>query len=65
MNKLTSHKRWLAIITATLSIVIGLIYLILITILDSRGPMMPPPPEAMASVEVVSFDFVELDQSHS
>ena len=35
------------------SILIGIIYLALITILDSRGPMLPPPPEAFGVVAVV------------
>jgi hypothetical protein len=39
--------RWLAIVTGAISVVIGLLYLILIVVLDSRGPMQPPPPEAL------------------
>ena len=35
-----------AIITGIFSITIGILYLILITILDARGPLLPPPPEA-------------------
>lgn len=46
--------RWVAIITGALSVAIGVIYLVLITVLDSRGPMRPPPPEALAEVEAVS-----------
>lgn len=42
--------RWVAIITGALSIVIGVLYLGLITVLDSRGPMQPPPPEALVGV---------------
>ncbi len=38
--------RWVAILTGALSILIGLAYLVLITVLDARGPMQPPPPEA-------------------
>ena len=37
----------MAIITGALSVAIGVIYLLLITVLDSRGPMRPPPPEAL------------------
>ena len=39
--------RWVAILTGALSILIGVVYLVLITVLDARGPMQPPPPEAM------------------
>ncbi len=39
--------RWVAILTGALSILIGLVYLVLITVLDARGPMQPPPPEAL------------------
>lgn len=41
-----SRRRWVAIITGALSVLVGVIYLVLITLLDSRGPMRPPPPEA-------------------
>ena len=34
-----------------LSIAIGILYLAMITVLDARGPMLPPPPEALAGVE--------------
>jgi len=47
--------RWVAIITGALSVAIGVIYLLLITVLDSRGPMRPPPPEALAGAEVASW----------
>ncbi len=63
MTKENSGKKWIAIITGLFSIFIGLIYLILIVILDARGPMRPPPPEALAEVEVVdlnSFEVVRL-----
>lgn len=39
--------RWLAILTGAISILIGVLYLVLIAVLDSRGPLQPPPPEAM------------------
>lgn len=42
--------RWVAIITGILSVLIGVAYLALITVLDSRGPMRPPPPEALVGV---------------
>ena len=46
--------RWVAILTGALSILIGLVYLVLITVLDARGPMQPPPPEAMGLAAVPS-----------
>lgn len=39
--------RWVAIITGVISVLIGVLYLVLIAVLDSRGPMLPPPPEAL------------------
>jgi hypothetical protein len=55
-----SRGRWVAVITGALSVLIGVAYLVLITLLDSRGPLLPPPPEALglsapvASVAVAS-----------
>ena len=46
--------RWVAIVTGALSVAIGVLYLLLITVLDSRGPMLPPPPEALGVVEASS-----------
>ncbi len=40
--------RWVAIVTGAISILIGLLYLALIVVLDSRGPLQPPPPEALS-----------------
>jgi hypothetical protein len=42
--------RWVAIVTGALSILIGLAYLVLITLLDRQGPLLPPPPEAFGVV---------------
>ena len=42
-----TRGRWVAIITGAISILIAVAYLVLITVLDSRGPLLPPPPEAM------------------
>ncbi len=53
MNDSGTNGRWIAIVSGSLSIAIGIIYLILITILDSRGPMLPPPPEALGELGVV------------
>jgi hypothetical protein len=36
-----------AIITGVISVLIGVLYLALIIVLDSRGAMVPPPPEAL------------------
>ncbi|MBW0167826.1 MAG: hypothetical protein KXJ49_10030 [Vulcanococcus sp.] len=37
----------MAIVTGAISVLIAVAYLVLITVLDSRGPLLPPPPEAM------------------
>lgn len=42
-----TRGRWVAVITGALSVLIGVAYLVLITVLDSRGPLQPPPPEAL------------------
>ena len=52
-SKSNSKERWVAIVTGAFSIAIAVVYLILITVLD-RGPMLPPPPEALGVV-VVAF----------
>jgi hypothetical protein len=39
--------RWVAIVTGAISVAIAVAYLLLITVLDSRGPLLPPPPEAL------------------
>ena len=53
MNKdFFNKKKILAFITASISILIGLIYLALVFILDFRGPMDPPPSEALISAVV-------------
>jgi hypothetical protein len=41
-----NRGRWVAIITGALSILIGMLYLVLVTVLDRSGPLLPPPPEA-------------------
>jgi hypothetical protein len=40
------RSRWVAIITGALSILVAVLYLGFVTLLDSRGPLRPPPPEA-------------------
>ena len=51
MNKdFFNKKNIVALFTAFISILIGLIYLALVFVLDFRGPMSPPPSEALISV---------------
>ena len=51
MNKeFFDKKNILAVVTAFISILIGIIYLALVFVLDFRGPMIPPPSEALVSV---------------
>ena len=53
MNKdIFNKKNILALITAFISIIIGLLYLALVFVLDFRGPMIPPPPDALISAVV-------------
>jgi hypothetical protein len=47
MNTDSSRGRWVAIVTGAISIAIAVAYLALITVLDARGPLQPPPPEAL------------------
>lgn len=39
--------RWVAIITGAISVLVGVLYLAMIVLLDARGPLQPPPPEAL------------------
>ena len=48
-----SRRRWVAIMTGVISVLIGVLYLVLITVLDSRGHMLPPPPEALGLTAAV------------
>ncbi len=59
MSNDPSRGRWVAILTGIFSILIAFAYLILISILDARGPMLPPPPEALAVVVADGADFSE------
>ncbi|MFM8260165.1 MAG: hypothetical protein ACKN83_10170 [Vulcanococcus sp.] len=47
MPEPSQRGRWVAIVTGAISIAIAVAYLALITVLDSRGPLLPPPPEAL------------------
>tara|TARA_Y100001968_G_C18887996_1_gene494796 strand:+ start:386 stop:550 length:165 start_codon:yes stop_codon:yes gene_type:complete len=51
-KEIFNKKNILALITAFISIVIGLIYLALVFVLDFRGPMSPPPSDALISVVI-------------
>ena len=53
MTEQQQGSRWVAIVTGAISVAIGVLYLLLITVLDARGPMLPPPAEALAGVEDV------------
>ena len=57
MKDENTRGKLVAIITGVFSIAIGIIYLGLIMILDSRGPMLPPPPEALGVV-VTAFYYL-------
>tara|TARA_B100002052_G_scaffold298956_1_gene334415 strand:- start:71 stop:466 length:396 start_codon:yes stop_codon:yes gene_type:complete len=50
------RSKIVAIITGAISVLIAIFYLILITVLDARGPMRPPPQEALgvAATDVFS-----------
>ena len=61
MAKKRTRSDWIALITVVFSILISLAYLLLISILDLRGPMMPPPQEALGEVAIFSFDHVQSD----
>ena len=51
-NDFFNKKNILALITAFISILIGLVYLALVFILDFRGPMIPAPSEALISAVI-------------
>jgi hypothetical protein len=48
--------RWVAIVTGAISILIAVLYLLFVTILDLRGPLLPPPPEALGTTAPTSID---------
>ena len=51
MTDPSRRGRWVAIVTGAISIAIAVAYLALITVLDARGPLLPPPPEALGLAE--------------
>tara|TARA_Y100000287_G_scaffold146326_1_gene121201 strand:- start:124 stop:345 length:222 start_codon:yes stop_codon:yes gene_type:complete len=58
MTNSPQRPRWVAIITGAISVLIAVLYLALITVLDARGPMLPPPPEALGAEAVDANDSV-------
>ena len=48
------RSRWVAILTGALSILIGVLYLLVVSVLDRSGPLLPPPPEAFAEAVLAS-----------
>jgi hypothetical protein len=59
MPEQSQRPRWIAIVTGAISVAIGLLYLLMITALDARGPLLPPPPEALVGVVVVASPIAE------
>ncbi len=58
MENENTRGKIVAITTGIFSILIGIIYLVLITILDARGQMLPPPPEAFGWAATVCYSFL-------
>ena len=51
-NDFFEKKNIVALITAFISIIIGVIYLALVFVLDFRAPMNPPPLDPLISVAI-------------
>ena len=45
-----SAKKMVAISTGAIALVISVLYLFAVVALESRGPLQPPPPEALVSL---------------
>ena len=60
MPEQSQRPRWIAIVTGAISVAISLLYLLMITALDARGPLLPPPPEALAGAVVVASPIAEV-----
>ena len=45
-----SAKKVVAITTGAIALVISVLYLLAVVALESRGPLQPPPPEALVSL---------------
>ncbi|MFM7652444.1 MAG: hypothetical protein ACKO5M_05915 [Vulcanococcus sp.] len=63
MSDPSRRGRWVAIVTGAISIAIAVAYLALITVLDARGPLLPPPPEALGLVEPLTAGAVSVNGS--
>ncbi len=50
-------KNVIAVLACFFSVLIGVIYLAITFILDSRGPILPPPPEAFGVVVIACLPF--------
>jgi hypothetical protein len=50
------RARWVAIVTGAVSILIAVLYLLFVMLLDLRGPLLPPPPEALGAVLQAGMD---------
>jgi len=46
----SGRGRWVAIVTGAISVLIGVLYMARIVVLDSRGPLQPPPAEALGEL---------------
>jgi hypothetical protein len=46
--------RWVAIVTGAISVLVAVLYLLMIVVLDSRGPLQPPPPEALGAISTTA-----------
>ena len=57
-----TREKVVAIVTGVFSIGIGILYLLLTTILDSRGAMIPPPQEALGAMVVAFYSISVLAQ---
>ena len=63
MKNDNANGKFVAIVTGAFSILIGVIYLLLVTILDLRGAeMSPPPPEAFGEGVVSSGNYFSVVQ---
>ncbi|WP_308255151.1 hypothetical protein [Geminocystis sp. GBBB08] len=49
------RKKLVAVITGIISVLLGVIYLILVQLLDSRGAMIPAP---MTDLSLILFSFI-------